>query len=134
LRDVEDAIRDRGATLWVVGNGTPAHARDFQAERGAGLNLLVDPALEAYRAAGLRRGALRTLAPRSLGHGLRALAGGNVQGATRGDPWQLGGAFVVDRSGRVHYAQVSSEAGDHAEPDDILAALDRLRKTESRRR
>lgn len=126
MRDVVDDIRQRGAELFVIGNGSPAQALDFQKDRGRGLNLLVDPSLKTYAAAGLRRNPLSMISPRSIGHSMRALAKGKIQGLTQGDPWQLGGAFVVDPQGQVVFRQVSREAGDHADPVEILAALDRL--------
>ena len=128
-----DEIRDRGAELFVVGNGTPAHARDFERDRGKGLNLLVDPSLEAYAAAGLKRNVFAVPSPRSMAHAIRALSKGNVQGFVQGDPWQLGGAFVIDQQGGVVYEQVSGEAGDHADPNKIFSALDSLRGRERTR-
>jgi hypothetical protein len=124
LRDVVDAIRARGAELVVVGNGTPAHAADFRDTQHILFPLLVDPQLAAYEAAGLRRGILGTLGPGSVGRALRAFRSGFRQGRTQGDPWQLGGVLVIRPGGKLAYRQVSSEAGDHASPQELLAALD----------
>lgn len=42
-----------------------------------------------------------------------------------GDPWQLGGAFVITPAGETLYEQVSREAGEHAPLPELLAALRR---------
>ena len=56
LRDGVGEIRKAGAELVVVGNGRPQHALDFRSEYELDFPLVVDPELQAYRAAGLRRG------------------------------------------------------------------------------
>ena len=61
---------------------------------------------------------------RMLGHGVRALKKGFRQKRLQGDPWQLGGVFVIDPSGKILYKQISREAGDHPEAGEILAALE----------
>jgi peroxiredoxin len=124
LRDAYPEIVAEGAELVVVGNGRPEHAEDFREQHGLEFPLVVDPELEAYRAAGLRRGMLDALGVRTFGHALRALSRGARQGAVLGDPWQLGGTFVI-RDGGVVYRHVSREAGDHPSPREILAALRR---------
>ena len=123
MRDAVDAIRRRGAELVVVGNGTPAQANDFREERQITFPLLVDPEMHAYRAAGLRRGIRDTMNLRTMKNAVQSFRKGFRQGAVQGDPWQLGGAFVISQRGKVLYRHVSREAGDHPEPDDLLAVL-----------
>ncbi|MCW8140331.1 MAG: hypothetical protein KIT58_15635 [Planctomycetota bacterium] len=116
-------IRAKGAELVVVGNGQPFMARAFREERGLDFPLLVDPGLRAYKAAGLKRGVLATLNPAAALRAARALAGGFGQGSMQGDPWQQGGAFVIAPPGEVRFAFVSSGAGEHPDPRDLVAAL-----------
>lgn len=123
LRDIDPEIRTRGARLAAVGNGRPDQAARFQEERDLSFQLLTDPDLVAYEAAGLRRDLGSTFRFGVLKSAARALAGGNLQGAVQGDPWQQGGAFVFAPGDRVLFAQISREAGDHAAPEDLLAAL-----------
>jgi hypothetical protein len=124
LRDEALAeIRERGAELVIVGNGRPEHAADFRERQRIECPVLVDPELRAYKAAGLKRGVLNTIGPRTLRHGLRALRSGQFQGATQGDPWQQGGVFVIEPGNKVRFAYVSEEAGDHPDPADVVAAL-----------
>jgi hypothetical protein len=41
----------------------------------------------------------------------------------QGDPWQQGGAFVLDTAGAIRFTHVSQRAGDHAPPEALLEAL-----------
>ena len=127
MRDAVGDFRERGAELVVVGNGTPAHAAQFREDERLDFPLLVDPELRAYRAAGLRRGVLDTMGPRTFVGALRALRSGARQGAVRGDPWQLGGAFVIEPSGKVRFRHVCRDASDHPPVERIVEALERAR-------
>jgi len=126
LRDRVGEIREAGAELVVVGNGTPDHAAAFGEEEGIDFPLLVDPELVAYRAAGLRRGMRDAIRAKTLGHAMRAFRKGFRQTSVKGDPWQLGGAFVIAPGSRILWKHVSREAGDHADPDAILQVLQRM--------
>lgn len=118
-----DDIHAAGAELYVIGNGTPNFIAGFRETTGYDGPLYVDPSLEAYRVAGLKRGVLSTFGPRSALRGIRTLTRGHKQGRTQGDPWQQGGTLVVDPGGQVIMAHVSSGAGDNAAPEQILSAL-----------
>jgi len=123
LRDRIDEIRSRGADLVIVGNGAPHFAAAFREDFNLDGTLLVDPELKAYRAAGLRRGRVEILSPRLPLHAVRALWRGARQGSIQGDPWQLGGVFVIRPGGELTYRYISREAGDHAPIEAILQAL-----------
>lgn len=125
MRDRLPEIRSRGASLVLIGNGTPDFARAFREDLSLDEDvvLLVDPALRSYRAAGMRRGYGEVLSPRLAGNAWRALQAGYRQTAVQGDPFQLGGVLVVQAGGRVVYRFVSRVAGDHAPLEEILTAL-----------
>lgn len=123
LRDAWDRIRAAGADVALVGSGTPDQAEMFRADYGLPFPVYVDPSLRAFRVAGLERGVSRTLGPASVAAGLRAFRAGYRQGRTEGDPWQLGGAVVVGPGHKVFYAYRSAAAGDHPDPEDLIAAL-----------
>ena len=108
----------------VIGNGKPHHAQMFAEDEPVPFTLWVDPRLEAYRAAGLRRGVRAVFSAHSVRHAIRAFKSGFRQRRTQGDPWQNGGVFVITPQGRRLFAHVSAEAGDHAAVSDILRALD----------
>jgi NAD(P)-dependent dehydrogenase (short-subunit alcohol dehydrogenase family) len=124
LRDRIDDIRARGAELVIIGNGAQNFAAAFREDFDLDCPILVDPELRAYRSAGLRRGRVELLSPRLAGNALRALRSGSRQTGVEGDPWQLGGVFVIRPGGDVTYRYVSREAGDHPPVDDVLEALD----------
>ncbi len=123
MREHIQEIRGRDAELVVVGNGAPHFARSFREDFDLDGPLLVDPDLVAYRAAGLRRGRVELLSPRLPGSALRALASGARQAGVQGDPWQLGGVFVIRPGGELVYRHVSGDAGDHPPVEEILDAL-----------
>ena len=124
MRDQLDEIRSRGAELVIVGNGAANFAAAFREDFALDGPLFVDPELRAYRAAGLRRGRVELLSPRLPRNALRALASGSRQTGVQGDPWQLGGVFVLRPGGELTYRQASREAGDHPPIDEILDALE----------
>ena len=113
MRGAEEEIEERGAELVVIGNGSVAHAAAFHEDEGIGFRLLVDPELRAYQAAGLKRSALAALSPAVLGNAWRAMRAGHRQSRVLGDPWQLGGVFVIRPGGKIALRQVSS-SGDRA--------------------
>ena len=123
MRDRIPEIRARGAELVIVGNGNRGFAAAFRGDFELDGPLFVDPELRAYRAAGLRRGRVELLSPRWPLHALRALRAGSRQTRVQGDPWQLGGVFVIRPGGELTYRHASREMGDHAPVDEILAAL-----------
>ena len=125
MRDAHDEIQRQGIRLVVIGNGQPQHAQAFREDERIPFELWVDPDMGAYRAAGLRRGLLKAVSWRSPGHVWRAMRKGFRQAGIRGDPWQLGGAFVITPKGKTVFAHVSREAGDHAALPKLMAALSR---------
>jgi NAD(P)-dependent dehydrogenase (short-subunit alcohol dehydrogenase family) len=116
--------RAQGIEVVIVGNGNRDFAEDFREEFGIEGQLLVDPDLHAYRAAGLRRGRREIVSARIFGNAIRAFRSGARQTAIQGDPWQLGGVFVIAPGGELRFEYRSVAAGDHASPEAIEAALD----------
>lgn len=111
------------ANLAIVGNGTLAHAQDFDRTHGKGLRSLVDPKKRAYKVLGFRHGVRYTLGPASLARGVDAMARGFRQVNTQGDPFQQGGTLVVATGGRPVLFERARFAGDHSSLEDILAAV-----------
>lgn len=128
MRDIIPEIRRRGAELVIVGNGQPWQAAAFREELGLtapdhAVPLLVDPALAAYRAAGLRHGVPATFSLRALVPLVRTLRAGFRQRGIQGDPWEVGGAFLVLPDGTVPWSHRSRDPADYARPAALLAAL-----------
>lgn len=118
-----DEIRASGAEIAIVGNGSRYFAATFREDFEIDFPVFVDPELEAYRAAGLRRGFFELLSPRVVANSVRALASGSRQTGVQGDAFQLGGVFVIRCGGGVAFAFRSRAAGDHANLDRVLQAL-----------
>jgi hypothetical protein len=118
-----DEIHAAGAELYVIGNGSPSFIDGFREATGWDGALYTDPSLEVYKAAGLKRGVLKTFHPRSAIAALGALKDGFRQGRTQGDEWQQGGVLIVAPGGDVLWSHVSDHAGDNAGANEIIAAL-----------
>lgn len=123
MRGAWSDFQQAGAELAVVGSGALRYAESFKDTYDLDFEVLTDPSLEAYKLAELQRGITSTFSPRGFGYAFRTLRKGHRQGRTQGDPWQLGGAFVITPSGEIPFAHISAYTGDHAKPEDILAAL-----------
>src|SRR5262249_21196956 len=129
LRHEIGAIHAAGGELVVIGSGTPNFIAGFRETTKYDGPLYVDPQLVSYKAAGLKRGVLRTLNPLTIAMGVRAMAHGNFQGRTQGDNYQQGGILVIIPSspagppGRIVYEHVSDVAGDNAPAREVVAAL-----------
>ena len=115
---------DLSATVVAVGQGTAAQTRAFAHHLELPYLLLGDPERTTYAAYGLNIGTLRQLlGPAVIRVHLRGLLRGSRPGRIMGDPRQLPGAFVIDRSGVVRYAKAGKHAGDHASNAELLAAV-----------
>jgi hypothetical protein len=126
LRDASAEWERRGVRLTVIGNGNREQARWFAEDVPFAGLLLVDPRLETYRAAGLRKNRLLLFSKDTWAYARRAMKAGHRQTRTKGDPWQLGGVFVFAPGNRVLFEQRSATAGDHARVEDVAAALEGL--------
>jgi hypothetical protein len=122
LRGVKSQVARYGQ-LAIVGNGTLAHAQDFEKTQGRGLRSLVDSQKQAYKVLGFRHGVRHTLGPATLARGVDAMSRGFRQVNTQGDPFQQGGTLVVAVGGRPVLFQRARFAGDHASLEEILAAV-----------
>jgi AhpC/TSA antioxidant enzyme len=124
LHREREGFEAAGVRLAVVGQGTPAMARDFQRGLHVDLPVLLDRRRDAYRAAGAKIAtAGELLGPRVMARGVRrALAAGVRQGALAGDAAQLGGVLVVATDGSIPYAHLSQDASDTPAVEEVLAA------------
>jgi peroxiredoxin len=114
-----------GGRLVLIGQATPRHAAHFRRRQGIQLPVLADEDRASYRAAGAKvGGVLDLVGPTVVAKGaLTALREKTMQGRPVGNPAQLGGALVVAPDGRITWAHMSTDAGDNASPEEILAAV-----------
>ena len=112
-----------GVHVVLVGNGPvealPAFVHEH-ALAGRAVTAVTDPSLGAFRAAGLLRPRFHGL--RAAVEALRALVSGYVPGRRAGDALQLGGALLVDETGRLVYYHRAQSPGDLADSSDIVQA------------
>ncbi|HEX5060855.1 MAG TPA: peroxiredoxin-like family protein [Kofleriaceae bacterium] len=118
-----DQLHAAGAELYIIGNGTPNFIAGFREQTKYPDPIYVDPSLAVYKAAELKRGALRTFDPRALGKTITAFRHGSRQGSVQGDAWQQGGVLVVAPGGEVKFHHASDRPGDNASIPEIVAAL-----------
>jgi hypothetical protein len=124
LREREQAFRNKGATLAVIGLGDRHYASVFREEAGITFPLLIDEERRAYRAAGLGSGnLLHLLRSDNAASRKRARSAGHHQHKLGKNPFQLGGSFVFGPGNVDYFAHISETFGDNASPDTILAAL-----------
>ena len=119
-------LRAAGAKTVLVGNGPPEVIAGFVERHGLGdkpVEVVTDPTLATFRAAGLARSAWATFGPRAIADYVRARGGGHVPGKTAGDALQQGGALVVDAGGEVAFHHVARSLGDHADVSDLVDAV-----------
>jgi peroxiredoxin len=113
-----------GVRLALIGQGTPAQAREFRDSHKLELEMYVDERRDAYRGAGAKIGTFgELLGPRSVAVGIRrALTDGVRQGRTVGHPAQLGGVLLVRPDASIPYAHLAQNAADNPANDEVLAA------------
>ena len=109
--------------LWLVGMGTPAHARAFKEETGVDLPVLLSPDKRAYEAMDLKRGStLDVFNPRAALSSLRR-ARHQPTRMPEQDWHQLGGTFVIAPGGKVVFAHRGEYPGDEPDVSAIAEAL-----------
>jgi len=125
LHRARERFEAAGASLVLIGMGTPRHAAWFRRRYAPDLTVLADEHRLSYRAAGMTVGSVAELVgPKSVIGGVRhAVRSGVVQGRPVGNVAQLGGALVVARGGRELLLQRARNAADTAEPEALLDAF-----------
>ena len=118
-------FEESGGHLVLIGQATPRQAAHFRRRQGIQLPVLADEDRISYRAAGAKTGsAVDLFNPMVVAKGaLTGLREKTIQTRTIGDANQLGGALVIDITGNVTWSHMSTDAGDNASPDEILAAV-----------
>ena len=125
MRPHAEEFARAGARLAVIGSGWPAAAKHFAETIGfpPSVTVLTDHSRQAYDLAGLKRSAVLTMGPHAWLPIARAMVKGFRQGRLQGDPWQQGGALVVQRGGALAFRHVSVGPGHNASPRSLLQAV-----------
>jgi hypothetical protein len=123
LRDRYNEFQEADAGIVAIGMGFPEMAAHFKSELGIPFPLLVDHDKQTYRALAIgRASAWNIYGPPVWIEGIRSIArfGNRIP---KQDPFQLGGAAVVDKSGEVLFLYRSRDSSDVPPIDEVLAAL-----------
>lgn len=102
----------------------PREAAAFCGSRAPSVSCLCDVGRTAYAAYGLGRGSvMEVMGPAAMMAGARAALGGQMQGATVGDPMMMPGTFAVDRDGIIRAVHYARHSGDQPDLPAMLARL-----------
>ncbi|MFQ3587468.1 MAG: peroxiredoxin-like family protein [Fimbriimonadaceae bacterium] len=117
-------LEDQNIVFVTMGNLVQAEA--VRQKLRSPHRFVCDPEQVAYEAFGLPKGSfVQMFNPTTFVRGFRAAVRGHGVGAPVGDPWQLGGAFVIDRTGRITWEKRATHAADDASEEEILRELAR---------
>lgn len=130
MRDIAEDITARGATLTLVGTGTPEQGADFAARLASPFRVLVDPDLNGYRALELRERLFGGFGLKTTPRFFRIFFRGFRPHGIQGNPHQLGGVFVITPDQQLRYSYLSRTTDDRVEPSVLLEVLDTLSKSE----
>jgi peroxiredoxin len=116
---------DAGASLVLIGQGTPRDAASFRRRLHIDLPVLADRDRVSYLASGTKLATLDELIGAAVvARAVAAMARQRViLGRNTADEAQLGGTIVVASDGQVPWAHLSEDASDMAPAGEILAAL-----------
>jgi peroxiredoxin len=131
LRDDRERFEGSGANVVLIGLGRPDQADWFCAQHELPFTCVVQPDRSAHKAFALRRGNVNQVTgPAVWLPWVKNQLTGKRQTALRGmgDTAQLPGTFVVDTEGVVRYAYRSRRSNDIPPNDDVLAALEEIRR------
>ena len=114
-----------GASLFLIGQGSPDDAAAFREEFDLEVDLLADTDRRVYEAAGTKVATLGELVgPRMVLRGLRRSRESKVfQGRIVGHAAQLGGLMLVTPGGEVPWGHLSTDASDYPPNDEVLEAI-----------
>ncbi|MFV1998768.1 MAG: peroxiredoxin-like family protein [Acidimicrobiia bacterium] len=124
VRDRYDDLRATGAGVTAIGTGGRRYAQAFIEDESVPFPVLLDDDGVAADIVEMNTLDLASvLRPDALFKGARTLARGNRQHKTGRRPTQLGATLVLGPGNELLYLDKEAFAGDHADLDDVLAAL-----------
>lgn len=126
MRDRRKEFEDLDAEIVTIGMGIPPMAADFKDKQDIPFLVIVDRTKETYRMLGLGRGNLWDLiGPHVWLRFAKGMLTGHGVATPQQDPYQLGGAVVLEKGGDVKHVHRAKDPADTLPVDDLLAALSR---------
>ncbi len=111
----------------LVSFASPELAAHWQEATHFPFPLLLDPERRAYAAFGLGSSVLAAWHPKMFLYYFRLLAKGRKLMPVKGDPYQLGGDFLIDQQGMILLAHPSDDPADRPLVSEILSDLNPFR-------
>lgn len=121
MRDHQAELQAHGIAVVLISFATPELARHWQEATQAPFPLYLDPERHAYAAFGLGSSVWAAWHPKMFLYYFKLLAKGRRLMPVKGDPYQLGGDFLVDARGGVQLAYPSADPADRPPLSEILA-------------
>jgi peroxiredoxin len=110
--------------LYFVAPSELPSVQVFRSQLDLEQRVIADPEKHLFKAMAFTRGTMGSFVnPTVIAKGFQAIKQGFRNGVPEGDPMQLGGAVIVDRSGEILWRQPSKDAADIISPETIRAAL-----------
>ncbi len=116
------SLEEAGIRTILVTFSAKELALRFRAETGVRFPVWLDPTRSAYVAYGLERSAHRTFTLRTIRYYASAMLRGERLRPSGGDPYQLGGDFLVDARGVLRFSYRSADPADRPSVDLVLEA------------
>lgn len=85
--------------------------------------MLLDEDGSAAEIVGTKRFGIASIKPSAISAGVGAVLSGSRQAKTGRRPMQLGATLLMAPGNKILYSDFEDFAGDHADLDDVLAAL-----------
>ena len=124
MRERYEEFAATTASVVAVGTGGKRYAKSFIEDERVPFDVLIDVDGAAAKIAGTKKlGVTSLVKPSALAAGRRSLAAGHRQSKTGARPFQLGATLVIGPGDDVLYADFEDHAGDHADIDEVLAAI-----------
>ncbi len=116
-------INQLNTNIVAVSFGTPYWANAWLEKTGAPFPIWLDPDKQSYPTYGMERSVWASWGPKNLWFYAKALMRGKQLERTEEDANQLGGNFIVDKSGVVRFAYPSKDPTDRPEVAEMLNVL-----------
>jgi len=132
VRDRLSEFQALGGEVVVISFVEPSRLAEYLLRRPWPFPVLADPTRGAYRAFGLTSASWsQLLRPRVMLRYFGLLLRGRRPQLPREDVHQLGGDFILDRTGNVRFAYRSRDPADRPSVDELLRELKALIGPES---
>ena len=122
---VKEMAQLEGWNIAFVAMAEPEEAAQFREKMGSLATFICDPEAELYQKFSLERGSMKqVLGASNWKRGFQAMFKGNGVGAPVGDPFRLGGAFVM-ANGKITWEHRNRDAADNVRTIEVGRALQR---------